>query len=200
MSVSETEAADLAETSRGKVISPSSLAHVVFRTANYQVMIDFWTMFLGATVVYKNNMIAFLTYDDGHHRIAVINEPGAQTQPSGNKTAGMHHVAFTFSSFTDLMQSYKQRKALGVLPTWCVNHGPTTSLYYKDPDGNNIETQVDNFDNPEDATAFMKSALFEGNPVGTDFDPEELDRKMQSGINDSILKKRIEIGPRSVPV
>lgn len=37
------------------------------------------------------------------------------------------------------------------------NHGPTTSLYYRDPDGNQIETQVDNFETAEEATAFMNS-------------------------------------------
>lgn len=108
----------------------------------------------------------------------------------------MHHVAFTFASLADLVQAYKQPKAFGVLPMWCVNHVPTTSMYYMDPDGNRIETQVDNFDDPGEATEFMQGALFADNQLGTDFDPEELDRKIQSGVEDSVLKKRIEIGPR----
>lgn len=108
----------------------------------------------------------------------------------------MHHVAFTFASLAELVLAYKQRKELGVLPTWCVNHGPTTSMYYTDPDGNRVETQVDNFDDPGEATEFMQGALFAENPLGTDFDPEELDRKIQSGVEDSVLKKRVEIGPR----
>jgi catechol-2,3-dioxygenase len=188
------------EAEGGKIISPSSLAHIVLRTANYQVMIDFWAKFLGAKIVHKNNIIAFLTYDHEHHRIAILNEPDTEAKPSGSKIAGMHHVAFTFSSLTELLQSYNQRKAMGVLPTWCVNHGPTTSLYYKDPDGNGIETQVDNFDNPEDATAFLQSSLFEENPAGVNFDPEVLYQEIQSGVDESILRKSIEIGPRPMPV
>lgn len=35
--------------------------------------------------------------------------------------------------------------------------GSTTSIYYKDPDGNMLETQVDNFDSVEEATKFMVS-------------------------------------------
>jgi hypothetical protein len=42
---------------------------------------------------------------------------------------------------------------------------------YKDPDGNSLETQVDTFDTPEEATVFMKSKEFADNPIGTDIDP-----------------------------
>ncbi|KFX98349.1 hypothetical protein O988_04391 [Pseudogymnoascus sp. VKM F-3808] len=142
------------EPSSSKVIRPISLAHVVFRTANLQRMIDFWALFLGATVVFQNNAVAFLQYDDEHHRIAFIADPSAQPQLSGGKGAGMHHVAFTFASLADLVQA------------------------------------------PEEATEFMQGALFAENPLGTDFDPEELDRKIRSGVEDSVLKKRVEIGPR----
>ncbi|OBT88683.1 hypothetical protein VE02_03245 [Pseudogymnoascus sp. 03VT05] len=185
------------ETITDKVISPIFLAHIVFCTANLQRQIDFWTLFLGATVIFQNDILAFLQYDDEHHRIAFIADASAQPQQGDRKGAGMHHVAFTFASLSDLVKAYKQRKAFGVLPTWCVNHGMTTSMYYRDPDGNQIETQVDNFDNPE-AREFMQGELFMENPLGTDFDPEELDRKIRDGVEDSVLKKRVEIGPRVI--
>lgn len=196
MSPSKAEV-NIAGKDQGKVLSPSSLAHVVLRTANFQAMIDFWTLFLGATVTHKNDSLAFLRYDDEHHRIAIIAVPG--TLPRAGTTAGLHHVAFSFDKLAGLLQSYRQRKAHGILPTWCVNHGPTTSIYYQDPDGNLIETQVDNFDSSEDANTFMSSALFAENPIGTDFDPEELDRNMQNGVDESLLKRRVEIGPRALP-
>ncbi|KFZ07220.1 hypothetical protein V501_06675 [Pseudogymnoascus sp. VKM F-4519 (FW-2642)] len=186
------------ETNNDKVIRPISLAHIVFRTANLQRQIDFWTLFLGATVISQNDTLAFLQYDDEHHRIAFIADANAQPEQGVSKGAGMHHVTFTFASLSDLVKAYKQRKALGVLPTWCVNHGMTTSMYYVDPDGNQIETQVDNFESPEEAREFMQGELFRENPLGTDFDPEELDGKIQSGVEDSVLKKRVEIGPRVI--
>ena len=45
----------------------------------------------------------------------------------------------------DISAEVVRLKAAGILPYWCINHGPTTSLYYKDPDGNVIElfTQID---------------------------------------------------------
>lgn len=39
-------------------------------------------------------------------------------------------------------------------------------MYYRDPDGNQLETQVDNFDIPDDATAMMDSKEFMENPLG----------------------------------
>jgi hypothetical protein len=46
-------------------------------------------------------------------------------------------------------------------------------MYYTDPDGNRIETQVDNFDTIEEANAYMASTAFAENPIGIDFDPDD---------------------------
>lgn len=76
------------------------------------------------------------------------------------------------------------------------NHGPTTSMYYRDPDGNQIETQVDNMGNDE-CTAMMASAEFEKNPIGVDFDPEDLCRRVECGESEESIKKRPDVGYRS---
>lgn len=180
-----------------KVLSPASLAHVVLRTANLDRMVDFYTNFLGGTVTYGNEAISFITYDKEHHRIALIGITG--TEPKNPTSCGLEHIAFGFTSLADLMLSYRQRKARNIEPVWCVNHGPTTSIYYKDPDGNMLETQVDNFDTVEAATAFMMSDHFSENPIGTDFDAEELIVALRNGEDEQVLKERREIGPREMP-
>ncbi|KAJ5633486.1 Glyoxalase/Bleomycin resistance protein/Dihydroxybiphenyl dioxygenase [Penicillium lividum] len=177
-----------------KVLSPASLAHVVLRTANLERMVEFYTTFLGGTVTYGNEVISFITYDEEHHRVALIGIPS--TGPKVPTSCGLEHIAFTFSSLSDLLKSYRHRKARNIDPVWCVNHGPTTSIYYRDPDGNMLETQVDNFDTVEDANAFMMSQAFAENPIGTDFDAEEMIKAIKSGKDDRALKKRREIGPR----
>jgi catechol 2,3-dioxygenase-like lactoylglutathione lyase family enzyme len=179
------------------VKSPSKLAHVVLRTSNIKTMVEFYKTFLGARVIHENPMLTFLSYDEEHHRIAIAQIPG--TQPKVKKSCGLEHIAFTFDSLTDLMLAYRQRKQSGIEPKWCVNHGPTTSLYYQDPDGNQLETQVDNYDDPDDATKFMASKEFMDNPVGVDFDPEEMIARLESGESDESLRKRAEIGPRGLP-
>lgn len=176
-------------------LRPSGLAHVVFRTANIRSMVDFWVSFLGADIVFQNDFIVFLRYDEEHHRVAIINEDNIG--PRSETTAGFHHVAFTYNSVAALFKAYETRQKLGIQPTWCVNHGPTTSVYYKDPDGNRIETQVDNYDTVDEANQFMGSQLFAENPIGTDIDPTEMLRRLAAGEDEKTLKTRVEIGPRT---
>ncbi|KIW05995.1 uncharacterized protein PV09_03178 [Verruconis gallopava] len=180
------------------VKSPSKLAHVVLRTNNFKAMVEYYKTFLGANIIYENEFIAFISYDDEHHRIAIVGLP--DTQDKIRSSCGLEHIAFTFDSLSDLLLSYRQRKQKGIQPLWPVNHGPTTSIYYEDPDGNQIETQVDNFDNPSEATDFMKSKAFAENPIGVDFDPEDFIERLKKGESERTLMIRPEIGPRGLPV
>jgi len=177
-----------------KVLSPAKLAHIVLRTGQFTAMTNFYKKFLGASATYENAFLAFLAYDDEHHRIAIAGIPG--TPPKVPLASGLEHIAFAFSTLEDLLLAYRQRKAAGIEPIWAVNHGPTTSIYYQDPDGNQIETQVDNFDTVEAADAFMRGPCFAENPVGTDFDPEEYIALINSGTEAKTLLPRKESGPR----
>lgn len=183
------------DSASGPVLKPISLAHVFLRTNKFDAMVAWYKKFLNADARYESGRIAFLSFDEEHHRIAICAIPG--TGDKIKTSAGLEHIAFGFSSLEDLAFAYRQRKTLGMVPTWCVNHGITTSIYYNDPDGNQLETQVDSFDNNEDATAFMESEAFKNNPVGTEFDPEELVRRLQSGEDIESIKKRDENAPRA---
>jgi len=179
-----------------EVLKPRSLAHVVLKTqpSQFSALVQFYKTFLGAHATYENAFLAFLTYDSEHHRIAIGVFPN--TGPKVPTSSGLAHIAFAFDNLSDLALAYRQRKAHGITPFWCINHGPTTSMYYKDPDGNEIETQVDNFDSVEEIDAFMRSQAFADNPIGTEFDPEELIRRLEAGEDHRSIKKRIEIGKR----
>lgn len=180
-----------------KVISPTSLAHVVLRTNNFRAMVDFYVKFLGGRVAYENDILAFLTYDHEHHRIAILDLPG--TKQKDKTSCGLEHIAFTFDTLDDLVLAYQQRKKLGMDPVWCVNHGPTTSMYYEDPDGNQLETQVDNFDTNEETDKFMRSKAFAENPIGVDFEPADLIRRLEAKEDHSSIKQRPNTGPRNLP-
>ncbi|KAJ9619191.1 hypothetical protein H2203_008520 [Taxawa tesnikishii (nom. ined.)] len=190
------DATTLAGSKPSKTISPAKLAHVVLRTAKFDEMVKFYTTFLGAHVVYENGYLAFLTYDNEHHRIAIASFPG--TSPKVQGSSGLEHIAFTFNTLEDLMVSWRQRKELGIEPVWCTNHGPTVSIYYKDPDGNMLETQVDAYETPEEATEFMRSEEFAQNPIGVDFDPEEFEKRVLAKEDFKVLTKRANIGVRGL--
>lgn len=160
-------------------ISPTKLAHLVLRTPRYDEMIDWYALVLDADVVFRTPMLTFITYDDEHHRLAFVNQP--QLGDPDPMAAGLDHVAFTYASLDKLVSNYERLKAHGVTPGWCVNHGGTTSMYYADPDGNQVELQIDNFETVEALTEWMASGVLEANPIGVEFDPDVLARKFRGG-------------------
>ncbi|GGP54209.1 VOC family protein [Saccharothrix coeruleofusca] len=170
------------------MVSPAKLAHVVLRTGDLQTMIDWYVAVLDARVVHANEQLAFLTYDDEHHRVALVNA-GATERPT-SAHSGLEHVAFTYADLGDLLDNYQRLKAAGTTPVWSVNHGPTTSLYYADPDGNKVELQIDNFDTDEQMEAFFASGAFAANPIGVEFDPDELHARLKAGEPRSELIKQ----------
>lgn len=178
-------------------VSPIKLAHVVLRTSRMDEMLAWYTQVLNAKPAYVAPTISFLAYDEEHHRVAFIAVPGLKEQPPG--TVGVHHVAFTYASLADLLNNYDRLKECGVEPAWSVNHGPTTSLYYLDPDKNQIELQVDNYDTIEEAGEFFLSEQFDMNPIGVDIDPSTLRDKLLAGVEaEQSLKLRPPGGPRGV--
>lgn len=160
-------------------IAPAKFAHAVLRTTRLNEMLDWYRTVLNAHVVFETGMLAFITYDDEHHRLAFAAWPGLTERPP--RSSGLDHLAYTYANLGDLVATYERLKAVGITPVATINHGMTTSMYYRDPDGNKVELQIDNFPDAESLHAFFKSADFARNPIGVDFDPDELARRHHAG-------------------
>lgn len=180
------------------MVKPVKFAHVVYMTRRYDEMIAWYQNVFEAEVVHQDPALAFLTYDDEHHRFAFANldllSPGGKGKDDRG-SVGVNHVAYTFASVGDLMQIYKKLKQAGINPYWPVHHGTTLSLYYSDPDGNRMEFQVDH-GSVEDAIAYMTSETFAANPIGIVYDPEALLARYEAGASESELIA-IPVGPAS---
>jgi len=173
------------------MISPVRLAHIVFRTNQLQAMIDWYCAVLGAHVVFADARIAFLTYDEEHHRIALIaTETFAPRAPS--PSVGFYHSAFTYEDLGQLLATFDRLSAEGIKPWRTINHGPTISFYYADPDGNDVELQVDRFADARDAERWMAGEAFARNPVGLEIDPEDLRRRLASGEDTADIMRRAD--------
>lgn len=157
---------------------PVKLAHVVLRSARYAESVAWWKNFLGAVARHEDDTLAFLTYDDEHHRLAIVNMP--HLADNERQVAGMEHLAFTYATLDDLLATYERLAADGITPIAPINHGMTLSMYYADPDGNHVEIQVDTMSMAE-AEAFMASDVFAANPIGVTFDPAELVARRAAG-------------------
>ena len=164
----------------GPPVSPVKLAHLVFRTPRYEAMVKWYATVLGARTMYSDAMLSFLAYDEEHHRVAFVNLPQLADLDPG--AAGVDHVAFTYGCLGDLLATYERLKNGGIVPTWCINHGPTTSMYYSDPDGTRVELQIDNFATNEALDAWFRSGAFSLNPIGVEFDPDALLSMYRDGI------------------
>jgi catechol-2,3-dioxygenase len=146
-------------------------------------MLEWYESVFDAKVQFENPVIAFLTYDDEHHRFAfvdlgVVRSDIPETDRKG--LIGVDHVAYTYESVPALLENYAELKEAGIEPYWCVHHGVTISMYYADPDGNQMEFQVDCFPSREETKAYMDSH-FEANPVGVEYDPEEWLGRLRAG-------------------
>jgi catechol-2,3-dioxygenase len=156
------------------------LAHVVFQTGQLDVMRTWYCTLLEAHVVYEGQGLSFITYDDEHHRVAFV-QPPVPLEAKTPVTAAVHHTAYTFPDLDTLLERYLELKGQGITPAVPLQHGVTTSLYYRDPDGNFVEMQIDNFDTPAKATAYMEGPEYTANPVGVGFSPEMMIEERRKG-------------------
>jgi len=179
-------------------IAPQKFAHMVLKTANFDAVIAWYATVLQARVAFRNDFIAFLTYDDEHHRVAVINNPGSPAPDPA--AAGVHHIAYTYAGLGELLSTYRRLKAAGIEPAQCINHGPTISMYYRDPDGLRVELQIDVFATMDEAHAYLTGPDFAANPIGVIFDPEQLMRSYAAGRAVDDRGRRPRLPPGKTPM
>jgi len=171
---------------RGQKVAPALIAHFVVKTTRAQEMIRWYGEVFGAQVVHEDRQIAFLSWDDESHRLALVKVPRPVRYlfPFARyrrKAIGVDHLAFTYPSIEHLLVTYKRLKRAGIEPVWVINHGPTTSLYYEDPDGIRLEFQVENFATARETAEFFSSRQFAQNPIGVEIDPDYLLERLLLG-------------------
>jgi len=146
---------------------------------------------------------AWTSNDQANHRIAFLAVPGLSDDADKVRHNGMHHCAFEFDSFDDLMNHFDRLRAAGIEPAFCLDHGLTISLYYKDPESNFVELQSDVFRDWKLSTEYMRtSRAFSENPMGVFFDPARVYESFKSGTEFRVLERSIRAGdyaPISVP-
>lgn len=175
------------------VPSPARFAHAVLQTNDPEAMREWYSTVLGAETMFANERIVFITYDDEHHRIAFVKRPNLK--PAVQGTVGLDHLAYAYDTLADLVGAYERLKAADIVPRLAVNHGPTTSMYYDDPDGNGVELQVDNFRSVDELNEWFASGAFSRNQMGAEIDMDDIARRLHDGVSEADL-----LMPRPQPV
>jgi catechol 2,3-dioxygenase-like lactoylglutathione lyase family enzyme len=174
------------------ILTPDYLAHWVVKTARSKEMIAWYQTVFDAHVVHEDQRLAFLTWDAESHRLAFVKVPGFlrylfPLSRFRRKIYGIDHVGLTFKSLNRLLSTYERLKIAGITPVLSINHGPTTSLYYEDPDGIRLEFQTENFPTAKATADYFHSRAFAENPIGVTFDPDYLLERLRGGAEPTTL-------------
>jgi len=175
--------------------SPTKIHHVhIFSDEKYDEMVEFYCRIFNGNVVRvheKDPPLTFISYDDHDHRVVIIKQPGWGRKPV--KPVGVSHLAFGYASLGEIIYIYKQMMEWGYeKPHWVVNHGNSTSMYYVDPDGNQVETMVDNF-TPQETQDYKRYYQFTeefGEMSEGNFDPDKMVELYESGVPETVLMDR----------
>jgi len=172
----------LPEFDESSPLRPARFGHIVLRTARFAEMAPWYKTLLNAEPLFETPFASFLTYDDEHHRLLIASDPNATERDTG--AAGVAHWAYLFNSLSELMSTYARLREAGITPTYCVNHGFQFSLYYHDPDKNEVELGCDNFETRGEINAWFEEGHFAKNVYGYDFDPEKIYKWHSEGVPD----------------
>ena len=186
-------------------VIPPTFHHLNLKTTRLQEMIDFYGVLVGAEAIHQDEIGAWLSNDQANHRIALLSFPNFTEDPEKDHHTGLHHSAFEYASFDDLNASYLRLRDEGIRPALCLDHGMTFSYYYyADPDGNNVELQIDNFGDWSASTEWMRTSdEFKGNPIGQFVDPDLVAADHAGGLSFEAIHAKAMAGgyaPAQAPV
>lgn len=128
------------------MIRPERLAHVVIKVRDLERSRKFYTEVLGMQVmkdVPEIRAVFLANHARDHHELALF-QVGADAAAPRREHVGLAHIAFRLRSTEDLEAAYRELKAKQVPVHFTVNHGVTKSVYFRDPDGHELEVYCDN--------------------------------------------------------
>jgi catechol 2,3-dioxygenase len=128
------------------MIRPDRIGHVVIKVRNLERSRKFYAELLGLQLMHEMPQIkmAFLASNGrDHHEIGLVEVGDAAPGPQKGET-GLLHIAFRLRDEDHLKAAYRELKENNVEIVSTVDHGITKSIYFRDPDGNQLEVYCDN--------------------------------------------------------
>ena len=179
--------------------------HVNLKTTRLQEMIDWYSVLVGAEVIFqrRGRRLAEQRRGEPPHRAARL--PRLQRRPGeGHAHRPAPHRLRVRGVRRARTRATCGCKDAGIEPAFCLDHGMTFSYYYADPDGNHVELQVDNFGDWAKSTEWMQdSEEFSANPIGQFVDPDRVAADHAAGVSFEEIHAKAMAGgyaPEQAPV
>lgn len=121
-----------------------SIGHIVLKVRDLKRSVPFYTEVLGMKEVARNERrMVFMIFEDNHHDIALI-ETGPEAPDAPKAAPGLAHLALKIgSTMEELREAKGWLESHGVKIRRIRDHAVTKSIYFPDPDGNEIEVFVE---------------------------------------------------------
>ena len=120
-----------------------SLGHVVIKVRDVARSEAFYNGVLGLPIVARNERSTMTFFSLGDHHDFAIVGLGNDAESPGAKSVGLAHVAFKIGNSLEELKEAKRHLDDAGIPCAPVDHEVTQSLYFADPDGNQVELYVD---------------------------------------------------------
>ncbi len=115
------------------------VGHVVLKMRDLDAAKGFYRDILGMKITdEREGFGVFFRFEDYHHDIAVFKVEDDADAPRKNQV-GLAHVALVADSFETVKEMYQRLKDHDVPIVRTVDHGITRSVYFQNPDGNELE-------------------------------------------------------------
>ena len=186
------------------VIKPV-LHHWGMRTIKFDEMVAWYETVLGLETVFGSPSpvpVAFVTNDEEHHRGGFFNIPGLVDSPERARSIGLNHIGWNYDSLDDLLDTWSRLQEEGIKSIVDTDHGPTFSIYYKDPEDNTVELTCLSFDTLAQAVEACQDPVMIANPMGAPFVPEKLIQARKDGLSLSEIHEKTmahEYAPEGPP-
>lgn len=120
------------------------LGHVVLKVRSLERSVPFYRDVLGLKKVGQlENRMVFFSIVDNHHDVALL-EVGDDAPDAADKAPGLAHVALKVGdTMNELREAKNWLVGHGVEPEALRDHVVSKSIYFRDPDGNQLEVFVD---------------------------------------------------------
>jgi catechol 2,3-dioxygenase len=115
------------------------VGHVVIKMRDLEAAKRFYRDILGMKITdEREGFGVFFRFQDYHHDIAVFQVADDAESPQHNQV-GLAHIALVADSLDTVKAMYRRLKEHDVPIVRTVDHGITRSVYFKDPEGNELE-------------------------------------------------------------